>query len=110
MPDDSGKKTERVSLALEGGFKKRLATCAKRTKLKPHSLAQAAIEAAVDAIERADYRLVVPIELHVAYVPIPNPSAPKGTAMLHVQQQSTGSGLDKPNPRKADKRGQKGKA
>lgn len=54
---------------LEPELHKRLGECAERTRLKKYTLALLAIEAAVDAIEKNDYQLVVPIQFEVAQVP-----------------------------------------
>lgn len=56
---------------LEPDLHKRLIKCADETGLKKYTLAILAIEAAVEAIEKNDYRLVVPIKFEVAYVPYP---------------------------------------
>lgn len=57
-----------ISLRLSDEMEARLENCAKRTKQKKHALAQAALEAAVEAIEKNDYRIVLPIEFDVRYV------------------------------------------
>lgn len=70
------KKTVPFSLRLSPELTARLEECAGRLRLKKHSLAQAAIEAAIEAIEANGYRLVVPIEFKVGQVPAPAPGAP----------------------------------
>lgn len=44
--------------------------------MKKHTLAQDAIEAAVEAIERNGYKIVVPIEFEVKHVAVSNPARP----------------------------------
>lgn len=66
----SDKKTVPMSLRLSLELDARLKECAARLRQKKHSLAQEAIEAAVEAIEKNGYRLVVPIEFEVVRVPI----------------------------------------
>jgi predicted DNA-binding protein len=63
------KKTVPFSLRLSPELTARLEECATQLRLKKHSLAQDAIEAAVEAIERNDYRLVVPVQFEVTHVP-----------------------------------------
>jgi len=58
------------SLRISPELAERLAECAKRTKKKKHALAQEAIEAAVEAIEQNNYRLVFPIEFGPKYLPV----------------------------------------
>ena len=58
-----------MSLRLSPELNARLEECAKRAKQKKHTLAQAAIEAAVAAIETSGGYLVVPIEFDVVRVP-----------------------------------------
>lgn len=67
----SGPRRAPVAVRLTEEMEKRLAVCAEKTKISKHSLAIEAIEAAVEAIERNDYRLVVPIEFTVTHVPAP---------------------------------------
>jgi len=66
MPDQ---KTDPMSLRLSPELAKRLEECAKRLRLKRHTLARDAIEAAIEAIEKNGYRLVIPIEFEVKHVP-----------------------------------------
>lgn len=58
-----------VAVRLTEEMEKRLSKCAAKTKQSKHSLAIEAIEAAVEAIEENDYRLVVPIQFTVTHVP-----------------------------------------
>jgi len=83
------KKLERVSLAFGSDIKTRLAECADRTKQKAHSLAQAAVEAAIEAIEANNYRIVTPIEFTISYIPQRNPA-------LHPVAEDAPKTLEKP--------------
>jgi hypothetical protein len=56
------KDTYPMSLRLAPELHQRLEECAARLKIKRHTLAQNAIEAAVDAIERNGYRLSLPMQ------------------------------------------------
>ena len=51
-----------MSLRLPPQLHRRLEECAARLKLKRHTLAQTAIEAAIEAIERNGYRLSLPLQ------------------------------------------------
>src|SRR2546425_9430939 len=51
-----------MSLRLAPELHQRLDECAARLKIKRHTLAQNAIEAAVEAIERNGYRLSLPMQ------------------------------------------------
>lgn len=61
-----------MSLRLSEELYDRLEECARRLKVKKHALAQDAIEAAVEAIEKHG-GLVIPIKFDVSQVPIANP-------------------------------------
>lgn len=63
-------RTAPISVRLSPELNQRLEEVAARTRLAKHSLAAMAIEAAVEAIEKNDYRLVVPIEFEVAHIPV----------------------------------------
>jgi predicted DNA-binding protein len=58
MPKD----TYPMSLRLAPELHRRLEECAARLKIKRHTLAQYAIEAAIEAIERNGYRLSLPLQ------------------------------------------------
>lgn len=58
---------------LQKGLHERLEKCAKETRLKKYALALLAIEAAVEAIEKNNYELVVPIKFEVSRVPAASP-------------------------------------
>src|SRR5436189_2666276 len=51
-----------MSLRLQPELYQRLEECAVRLKIKRHTLAQSAIEAAIEAIERNGYRLSLPMQ------------------------------------------------
>jgi hypothetical protein len=61
---------------IESELHERLEECAKRTKQKKYSLGIMAIEAAVEAIEKNDYRLVVPIKFEVTDIPASQSGSP----------------------------------
>lgn len=65
-----------LSLRLSPELHDRLEEAAERTKIKKYNLALLAIEAAVEAIERNNYRIVMPIEFDVTHVPEPAPQPP----------------------------------
>ncbi len=52
-----------MSLRLSSELHQRLEECAARLKIKRHTLAQNAIEAAIEAIEKNGYRLSLPMKL-----------------------------------------------
>src|SRR5207237_7476436 len=58
MPKD----TYPMSLRLPPDLHQRLEECAARLKIKRHTLAQNAIEAAIEAIEKNGYRLSLPMK------------------------------------------------
>lgn len=58
-----------MSLRLSPQLDKRLEEMAKRTGIKKHTLAQMAVEAAVEAIEQNNYRIVAPVKFSVTHVP-----------------------------------------
>ncbi|MEW6304402.1 MAG: hypothetical protein AB1705_13070 [Verrucomicrobiota bacterium] len=59
-----------LSLRLSPELEGRLVECSHRLRMKKHTLAQEAIAAAVEAIEKNGYRLVVPVEFDVRHVPV----------------------------------------
>lgn len=71
MPKKPAPQRAPIAVRLTEEMDKRFAKCAERTKQSKHALAIEAIEAAVEAIERNDYRLVVPIEFEVTHIPTP---------------------------------------
>jgi len=58
----------RLSLRISKELDNRVQECADRLKMKKHALAQAAVEAAVEAIEKNDYQLAMPIKFDVTHV------------------------------------------
>ena len=62
-------RSEVISMKVTKRLISRINECAKRTKQSRSSIAEQALEAAVDAIEANNYRLVVPIEFDVRHVP-----------------------------------------
>lgn len=64
------------SVRLSDEVRDRLKECSERTGLPEAALAQMAISAAVAAAEKADYKLVVPIEFEVKHVAVSNPTRP----------------------------------
>ena len=69
-----------MSLRLSPQLHKRLEECAARLKIKRHTRAQNAIEAAVEAIEKNGYRLSLPMQFQFFQEPEPEgtqyPEAP----------------------------------
>ena len=55
-----------MSLRLPSELHQRLEECAARLKIKRHTLAQSAIEAAIEAIEKNGYRLSLPMQFRFA--------------------------------------------
>jgi hypothetical protein len=69
VPPVKPEKNVPLSLRLSPEMSARLANCAKLAKQKKHTLAQLAIEAAIEAIEESGGFLVVPIQFRVSKVP-----------------------------------------
>jgi len=65
-----------MSLRLTSDIEQRLEACAGQVKLSKNALAQAAIEAAVEAIEKNGGKLVLPLEFAVTHEAVPKTSAP----------------------------------
>src|SRR5213596_1353852 len=63
------KATYPMSLRLPPELHQRLEECAARLKIKRHTLAQNAIEAAIEAIEKNGYRLSLPMQFEFANQP-----------------------------------------
>jgi CRISPR/Cas system-associated endoribonuclease Cas2 len=59
-----------LTLRIDPELHQRLEQCAERTHIKKYTLAILAVTAAVEAIEKNQYRLVVPIQFDVARVPM----------------------------------------
>ena len=64
------KKMVHLALRISPELDARVKTCADELRLKKHTLAQAAVEAAVDAIEQNGYSLVFPIKFEVTRVAV----------------------------------------
>jgi uncharacterized protein Yka (UPF0111/DUF47 family) len=67
---DPEQKTHALSLRITPSTHQRIEEIAEKLKIKKHSLAIAAIESALDAIERNGYRLVFPIEFEVKHIAV----------------------------------------
>ncbi len=59
-----------LALRISKELNDRVEKCAKELRQKKHTLAQAAVEAAVEAIEQNNYSLVFPIRFDVTRVPM----------------------------------------
>jgi predicted DNA-binding protein len=64
-----------LSFRIEPELHTRLTECSERLRLKKYTLALMALEAAVEAIEKNDYRLVLPIQFEVAHVAVEKTSS-----------------------------------
>src|SRR5213596_2017229 len=78
MPKD----TYPMSLRLSPELHQRLGECAARLKIKRHTLAQSAIEAAIEAIERNGYRLSLPMQFR-----FPNEAAEEAARYSERQEE-----------------------
>ena len=65
----SSKKLDPLGLRFDEEMTTRLVKCADRLGQTKTALGQQAVVALVEAIERANYRMVIPLEISVAYVP-----------------------------------------
>lgn len=83
-----------MSLRLSPELAARLEKCAQNLKQKKHTLAQAAIEAAVEAIEQNDYQLVVPIRFDVTHVAVERLQG-KSSSSSSKYQEGVGPGEQK---------------
>jgi len=77
-----------MSLRLSPELHQRLQECAARLKIKRHTLAQNAIEAAIEAIEKNGYRLPLPMQFRFSNEPGSEVARyPKGHEELsHVEE------------------------
>lgn len=66
-----------LSLWISPELHQRLEECARQTKQKKTALAQAALEAAIEAIEENGFRLVIPMKFLPAEIATANPAAPE---------------------------------
>ena len=80
-----------MSLRLPPHLHQRLEECAARLKIKRHTLAQNAIEAAIEAIERNGYRLSLPLQFR-----FPNES--EAAIVPHVQSEEEISRVEERGP------------
>jgi predicted DNA-binding protein len=71
------KTTKPLSVRISTELDERLEECARRLKMRKHTLAASAIEAAAIAIEKNNYRLVVPIVFKVEQIPAPTATESK---------------------------------
>ena len=95
------KDTYPMSLRLSPELHQRLEDCAARLKIKRHTLAQNAIEAAVEAIERNGYRLSLPMQFRF-------PNEPESGIAGYPQAQEELSRVEERGPSYAVKRRNKG--
>jgi len=77
-----------LALRISAELNERVEKCAHELRQKKHSLAQAAVEAAVEAIERNEYQLVVPIKFDVASVPSPARPQPLSSDLRAVEREA----------------------
>jgi predicted DNA-binding protein len=89
-----------LAVRLDSPTEKRLTTCAERVKQSKHHLMIAAIEAAVDAIERNDYRIVVPIAFAVTHEPRPAHGGRWGEEVALGDEDAGKSGYSQKAPRR----------
>jgi predicted DNA-binding protein len=59
-----------ISMRLSDELEARLEAAVERLGIKKQTLAQMAVEAAVEAIEKNDFRLVVPVKFEVTHVAV----------------------------------------
>jgi predicted DNA-binding protein len=91
-----------LTLRINPELHKRLEECARRTHIKKYTLAILAIEAAVEAIEKNGYRLVVPIEFEVSRVPTEKskPTESSNSTSVSHPTRLAGATEGRPNPKK----------
>lgn len=80
------KKMVHLALRISPELNARVEECAQALRLKKHTVAQAAVEAAVDAIEKNDYRLVFPIKFDVTQVAMEKSSLGKSPSSTLATQ------------------------
>jgi len=76
VKQSNDRKSEVISLRLTPEMDKRLTTVARGLKMPKNSLAQAAIEAAVEAIEANGGKIVLPLEFTTTHAAVVKPLAP----------------------------------
>jgi predicted DNA-binding protein len=62
-----------LSFRIEPELHERLEECSKRLRIKKYTLALLALEAAVEAVEKNDYRIALPIQFKVTHTVAPKP-------------------------------------
>jgi predicted DNA-binding protein len=65
------KERDPISFKVEPELSQRLEEAAEKVGIKKSTLMIMALEATLEAIEKNDYRIVVPIEFKVTHVPVP---------------------------------------
>jgi predicted DNA-binding protein len=90
-----------MSLRLSPELHRRLEECAARLKIKRHTLAQSALEAAIEAIEKNQYRLSLPMQFQFARESEPQTGQ-------YPQAQEELSRVEERGPAYTVKRGKKG--
>jgi len=81
MPKKKAPQRAPIAVRLTEEMDRRFTECSAKTKMSKHALAIQAIEAAVEAIERNGFRLVVPIEFEVVRIPSGKAEAPAAGAV-----------------------------
>lgn len=77
-----------MSLRFEGELRRKLREVADQLGIPERTLAQMAIEAAVEAIVKNDYQLVIPIKFYVQNVSSPAPQ-PEQRYPAHREERAT---------------------
>ena len=94
-----------LSVRLSPELNKRLEETAERLKVTKHSLAQLAIESAVEAVEKNDNRLVFPIGFEVTHRAAPATAQPAKSPDLIKRGSFTDIVFPKPGEQAAPKQG-----
>ena len=76
-------KLDPLGLRFDEDMSRRLVKCAERLGQTKTALGQQAVIALVEAIERANYQMVIPLEISVAYLP----AATRKTAAKSYQEE-----------------------
>ncbi len=98
MPEE---KMVHLALRISTELNARVEKCAHKLRLKKHALAQAAVEAAVEAIERNDYQLVVPIQFEVTHVAVEKTGSKTSSSSIYPSRPDEGVLVeDKPKKKK----------
>lgn len=83
MTKPASNKLDPLGLRFDEDMSRRLVKCAERLGQTKTALGQQAVIALVEAIERANYRMVIPLEISVAYWP----TATRKTAAKPYQEE-----------------------